>query len=176
MNSVNWPSTAPASCANCATSAVRSTKPRPDVCTLSNDDTTELAETFDVALREMDLDDVMNVLPVVPANTGTHNHRYLFDPSPVIASKSDDADYQILPLTSFCIRLAISTSRRQACSRNDITRSISRSLGSGISILRGLSATFGSAFFCRSDFGNASSILPSATGARDANSVFSFSI
>src|ERR1700733_16185332 len=91
------------------------------------------------------------------------------------ASDPDSGLAQILPPTSFCIRLAISTSRRQACSRNDITRSISRSLGSGISILRGLSATFGSAFFCRSDFGSASSILPSATGARDANSVFSFS-
>ena len=47
---------------------------------------------------------------------------------------------QILPLTSFCIRLAISTSRRHACSRNDIMRSMSRSLGSGISILRSPSA------------------------------------
>ena len=60
---------------------------------------------------------------------------------------SDDRPPQILPVTSFCIRLAMSTSRRHACSRNDITRSMSRSLGSGISILRSPSATFGSGFF-----------------------------
>ena len=56
---------------------------------------------------------------------------------------------QILPVTSLCTRLAISTSRRQACSRNAIMRSMSRSLGSGISILRSPSATFGSALFQR---------------------------
>ena len=61
---------------------------------------------------------------------------------------------QILPLTSFCTRLAISTRRRQACSRNDITRSMSRSLGSGISILRSPSATFGSGGFSESAFGS----------------------
>src|SRR5579863_1862111 len=99
MNSVNCPSMACASCTNCATSAVRSTKPRPAVCTVNKDDTTEFAETAESALREMDLDDVMHNLPVVPAHAGTtSDHR------------------QILPLTSFCIRLAISTSRRQACS------------------------------------------------------------
>src|SRR6266851_5448634 len=88
--------------------------------------------------------------------------------------------HQILPVTSFCIRLAFSTSRRQACSRNDIMRSMSRSLGSGISILRSPSATFGSGFFSESVFGNASlgkaslgkaslgkasSILPGPTGS-----------
>src|SRR6266478_5536345 len=64
-----------------------------------------------------------------------------------LAEKHRTTKHQILPVTSFCIRLAISTSRRQACSRNDIMRSMSRSLGSGISILRSHSATFGSGFF-----------------------------
>ena len=66
-----------------------------------------------------------------------------------------DAPYheasQILPETSFCTRFAISISRFHARSRNDIMRSMSRSLGSGISILRSPSATFGSGFF--SEFG-----------------------
>jgi len=39
---------------------------------------------------------------------------------------------------------------------------MSRSLGSGISILRSPSATFGSLFFSESDFGSGSSILPGA--------------
>src|SRR5712664_1961852 len=76
------------------------------------------------------------------------------------------APSQILPVTSLCIRLAISTSRRQACSRNDIMRSMSRSLGSGISILRSPSATFGSGFFSESVFGSGSSILPVTVGSR----------
>src|SRR5437868_7880396 len=82
---------------------------------------------------------------------------------------------QILPETSFCIRLAISTSRRQARSRNDITRSMSWSLGSGISILRSLSAVFGSDL-SESDFGSASSLLPLTVGSRAASSAFSFSL
>ena len=77
--------------------------------------------------------------------------------------------FQILPLTSFCTRLAISTRRRQACSRDDIMRSMSRSLGNGISILgisilRSPSATFGSGGFQRSVFGSGSSILPGTAG------------
>src|SRR6266576_6946372 len=83
--------------------------------------------------------------------------------------------HQILPVTSFCIRLAISTSRRQACSRNDIMRSMSWSLGSGISILRSPSATFGPGFFSESVFGIGSSILPVTVGSRSASCVLSFS-
>ena len=70
------------------------------------------------------------------------------------ATRRERAARQILPLTSFCTRLAISISRLHARSRNDIMRSMSRSLGSGISILRSPSATFGSGFFSESDFGN----------------------
>ena len=55
MNSVTAPSCAPASSTNFATSAVRSTKPRPDVCTVSSDDTMVLALTVDGAVREIDL-------------------------------------------------------------------------------------------------------------------------
>src|SRR5690349_12379407 len=51
---------APASRTNAATSSARSTKPRPDVCTISNDDTTEPAETFDGASREIEEDAAMD--------------------------------------------------------------------------------------------------------------------
>src|SRR5690242_3294490 len=78
---------------------------------------------------------------------------------------------QSFPDASFCKRLAMSISCRQARSMNDIMRSISWSLGSGISILRWPSVALGAL----SDFGKASSILPGAgAGSREANCSFSF--
>ena len=97
------------------------------------------ALTVDSAVRDMDLGAVIEYLSVSLAQA---------------AKASNNSAAQILPLTSFCIRLAMSTSRRQACSRNDIIRSMSWSLGSGISILRSPSATFGSGFFSESAFGS----------------------
>ena len=54
-------------------------------------------------------------------------------------------------------------------------RSMSRSLGSGISILRSPWATFGSLGFSESDFGSGSSILPITVGSRESRSALSFS-
>jgi hypothetical protein len=80
------------------------------------------------------------------------------------------------PETSFWMRLAISINRRQARSRNDIMRSMSRSLGRGISILRSPSATFGLwPFLSESDFGIASSLLPATVPSRSASCALSFS-
>ena len=59
MNSTTAPSFAPASLTNFATSAVRSTKPAPDVWTVSSDVTSASAVTAEGALREMDLGDVI---------------------------------------------------------------------------------------------------------------------
>jgi hypothetical protein len=59
MNSVTAPSLAPASFTNLVTSAVRSTKPAPDVSTVSSDVTMAVAETLDEGLREIDLDRTM---------------------------------------------------------------------------------------------------------------------
>src|ERR1700744_1519955 len=59
MKSVPCPSIAIASSRNRATSAVRSRKPRPRVCTVSNDETIEPAETVDALVREMVWDDVI---------------------------------------------------------------------------------------------------------------------
>src|SRR5450756_183655 len=62
MNSVTAPSFAPASSTNVATSAVRSVKPRPDVCTVNSEDTTVAALTADGGERESDFDEVMDDL------------------------------------------------------------------------------------------------------------------
>src|ERR1700689_3827230 len=110
-----------------------------------------LALTAEGRVRESDLDGIMNFLRR-PCESRDDSRR-------------DYGRIQIFPVTSFCIRLAISISRRQACSRNDITLSMSRSLGSGISILRSLSVTFGSDFFNESAFGSGSSILPLTVGS-----------
>ena len=59
MNSVSCPSMAFASRINFASSAVRSTKPRPGVCTVNKDDTTELTETAESALREIEEEELM---------------------------------------------------------------------------------------------------------------------
>src|SRR4029453_13929152 len=78
MNSVTAPSRARASRTNFATSAVRSVKPAPDVCTVSSEDTMVLALTVDDAERERDLGVVMTQISphVVPANAGPHNPRH----------------------------------------------------------------------------------------------------
>ena len=94
------------------------------------------ARTFDSAVRENELGEVILILSISPRPRGIKPGNDFAEPGRP----------QILPATSFCIRLAISTSRRHACSRNDITRSMSRSLGSGISILRSLSALWAPAF------------------------------
>src|SRR5450759_750336 len=60
MNSVTAPSRAPASFTNLATSAVRSTKPRPDVWTVRSEDMMVSALTVDDEERENDLGEVMN--------------------------------------------------------------------------------------------------------------------
>src|SRR6202022_151596 len=60
MNSVPAPSRAPASFANLATSAVRSTKPRPDVWIARSDVTMVFALTVEGAVRDIDLGEVMN--------------------------------------------------------------------------------------------------------------------
>src|SRR5258708_2101396 len=60
MNSVPAPSCAPGSLTNLATSVVRSTKPAPEVWTVSSDETMVLALTEDNALRESDLGEGMN--------------------------------------------------------------------------------------------------------------------
>src|SRR5258708_2520041 len=71
MNSVSAPSRAPASPANLAISAVRSVKPRPEVCTVSSEDTVVVALTKDDGERENDLGEVMNsVSPSPPAKVG----------------------------------------------------------------------------------------------------------
>ena len=62
MNSITAPSRAPASRTNFATSAVRSTKPRPDVCTASSDDTMVPALTVESGVREIELGAVINDL------------------------------------------------------------------------------------------------------------------
>src|ERR1700677_1757083 len=114
MNNVTAPSRAQASPTNFATSAVTSTKPRPAVSIVSSDVTAVSAVTPDGAVRDADFCEVIEYL----AMGGFRRSR----------GRAEEAatDFaQILPLTSFCIRLAISTSRRQACSRNDITRFIS---------------------------------------------------
>ena len=123
-----------------------------------------VALTVDGGARESDLGEVMNDLSSRPGERRVDHglrsclrvsqlntvERISAQGSPAFAGTTPRKcrrPFQILPETSFCIRLAISTSRRHACSRNDITRSMSRSLGSGISILRSPSATFGSGFF-----------------------------
>src|ERR1700736_1759818 len=63
MNSVTAPSLARASLTNFAISEVRSVKPGPEVCTVSNDDTMVVALTVDGAVREIDLDEVMDISP-----------------------------------------------------------------------------------------------------------------
>src|SRR5450759_4890844 len=63
MNSVTAPSRAPASFTNLATSAVRSTKPRPDVWTVRSEDMMVSALTVDDEERENDLGEVMNSVP-----------------------------------------------------------------------------------------------------------------
>ena len=55
MNSVTAPSRARASVTNFATSAVRSVKPAPDVCTVSSEDVMVLALTTEGVVRERDL-------------------------------------------------------------------------------------------------------------------------
>src|SRR5256885_986814 len=80
----------------------------------------------DSAVRNSELGEVVLSLEVISLKL----------PSACATSIGQAMSAQILPAISFCIRFAISTSRRQACSRNDIARSISRSLGRGISILR----------------------------------------
>ena len=62
MNSVTAPSRARASRTNFATSAVRSVKPAPDVCTVSSDDTMVVAVTVGGRVRESDLGEVMKSL------------------------------------------------------------------------------------------------------------------
>src|ERR1700728_2175907 len=74
MNSVTWPSTAPASPMNLATSAVRSRKPRPEVCAVSSDDTIAFALTTDKGEREGNLG-VMN--SVAPSSPRKRTRRYI---------------------------------------------------------------------------------------------------
>ena len=62
MNSVTAPSRAWASLTNFAVSEVRSVKPGPEVCTVSNDDTMVVALTVDGAVREIVLPGVTNYL------------------------------------------------------------------------------------------------------------------
>src|ERR1043166_8644174 len=62
MNSVTAPSRARASRTNFATSEVRSVKPAPEVCTVSNEDTMLLAATVDGVVRESDLGAVMKAI------------------------------------------------------------------------------------------------------------------
>src|SRR5215217_3192511 len=78
MNSVTAPSRARASATNFVTSAVRSVKPVPEVCTVSCADTMVLAVMDERVVRETDLGAGMNYISrhVVPANAGTHNHRH----------------------------------------------------------------------------------------------------
>src|SRR5882724_9454245 len=59
MNSVTAPSRAPASRTNFATSAVRSVKPAPGVCTASCEETMVVAATVDSGVRESDLGEVI---------------------------------------------------------------------------------------------------------------------
>src|ERR1700742_4539845 len=59
MNSVTAPSLASMSCTNLATSAVRSTNPARDVCTVRQEVATELGATSDGGLCEIDLDKLM---------------------------------------------------------------------------------------------------------------------
>jgi hypothetical protein len=115
MNKVTAPSRAQASLTNFLTSPVRSTKPRPEVSIVSTDVTAVSAVTVDSAVRDADLGEVIEYLSM--CRPGVRRNDSL---------KGAVTDFaQILPPTSFCIRLAISTSRRQACSRNDITRFMS---------------------------------------------------
>src|SRR5882757_7329145 len=89
MNRVTAPSFAPASFTNFAISAVRSVKPRPDVCTVSSEDTMMVARTVDDGERESDFGEVMNPISVVPAKAGTHTPRPLdFGRSELISSKT----------------------------------------------------------------------------------------
>ena len=110
--------------------------------------------------RDIDLDLVTGTLPPRrPRESRAHNHRLQFcerivhrripnegsrgmDPA-FAATTINQGPAQIFPETSFCMRVAISISRRQARSTNDIRRSMSWSLGSGISSLRSPSAAFG---------------------------------
>ena len=173
MNSATAPSRARASVTNFVTSAVRSVKPAPDVCTVSSEEAMEVAVTTEGVERERDLGEVIKPQFIARSSIlrrreapsrrmclglGTITKLMVRDARR--CAPHHEAYCQILPLTSRCTRLAISIRRRQACSRNDIMRSMSRSLGSGISILRSPSATFGSLFFSESDFGSVSSILP----------------
>src|SRR5690349_14103909 len=67
MNSVTAPSRACASATNFATSAVRSVKPAPEVCTVSSEDTMVLALTAEGVVRERDLRAVIKGTPSNPA-------------------------------------------------------------------------------------------------------------
>ena len=60
MNSVTAPSRARASRTNFATSAVRSVKPAPEVCTVSSEDTMVVAVTAEGVVRERDLGAVIS--------------------------------------------------------------------------------------------------------------------
>jgi len=73
----------------------------------------------------------LRAVPTICVTERIGGHASLCPPYKIVATA-----IQILPLTSFCTRLAISINRRQARSRNDIMRSTSWSLGNGISILR----------------------------------------
>src|SRR4029077_807723 len=62
MNSVSMPSMAATSFTNRAISALRSTKPRPEVCTVRSELTTVFALSADGAVRDIDFDEVMSDL------------------------------------------------------------------------------------------------------------------
>src|ERR1700754_256964 len=79
MNSVTAPSLAEASAANLATSRVRSTKPAPEVCTVSNDDAIVLAATAVSCVRDNDLDEITSNLP---RKILLHALRHLDQPPP----------------------------------------------------------------------------------------------
>src|SRR5437762_13656084 len=129
MNSVTAPSRACTSRTNFATSAVRSVKPAPDVCTVSSEDTMVLAVTIEGAVREGDLGAGIKInlrrvgqrrvsdVPTSSCIDKAGGHASLCPPYKL-------NDCQILPLTSLCTRLAISIRRRQARSKNDIMRSM----------------------------------------------------
>src|SRR6202011_4000119 len=124
MNSVTAPSRAPASLTNFAISAVRSTKPRPEVRTVRIDDTMLLALTVDDGERESDFDEVIKYLSTSrpggtpgPTTPGDHLSRvslpqYLNAKTrPMGPSLRRDASRkgvercrpQILPVATFCI-------------------------------------------------------------------------
>src|SRR6202022_1828170 len=109
MNSITAPSFAPASFTNFAISAVRSVKPRPDVCTVSSEDTIVVARTVEGAVREIDLSEVMRAqnrrvgkgalraVPTICSGEYIGGHVSLCPPYEVITMDP----LQILPVTSF---------------------------------------------------------------------------